>query len=385
MTGKERISTTLDHKEPDKIPYDLSGTTVTAITKNAYQKAMAFRGLSTDYNPEMVDPIQQIITPVEENLVKLGSDTRRVGATRILKFDQNKIVNGNKITIFDFYGCQWNYQPDRDIYYNLISSPLAGYETLTGNLDKLPRPDWTQYIADLEECMNRQVKEVGDYCGIMDRNTAGFTENSLRIRGYDNWFLDTMLDPEGVEGLLEIILEDKIKYWDAVIDWAIKTGNAHKFQVLSECDDLGSQNSTILDPEMLRLMVIPRMKRLFTHVKNRMPHLKVFLHCCGSIRPIIPDLIVAGVDILNPVQFTAKDMELTGLKRDFGKDITFWGGGVDTQSTLNNATPQKVKDEVHRIIDIMAPGGGFVFAPVHNVQEDVPPENFWAMWDALNH
>lgn len=385
MTGKERISTTLDHKEPDKIPYDLSGTTVTAITKNAYQKAMAFRGLSTDYNPEMVDPIQQIITPVEENLVKLGSDTRRVGATRILKFDQNKIVNGNKITIFDFYGCQWNYQPDRDIYYNLISSPLAGYETLTGNLDKLPRPDWTQYIADLEECMNRQVKEVGDYCGIMDRNTAGFTENSLRIRGYDNWFLDTMLDPEGVEGLLEIILEDKIKYWDALIDWAIKTGNTHKFQVLSECDDLGSQNSTILDPDMLRLMVIPRMKRLFTHVKKRLPHLKVFLHCCGSIRPIIPDLIDAGVDILNPVQFTAKDMELIGLKRDFGKDLTFWGGGVDTQSTLNNATPQQVKDEVHRIIDIMAPGGGFVFAPVHNVQEDVPPENFWAMWDALNH
>lgn len=385
MTGKERILATLDHKELDKIPYDLSGTTVTAITKNAYQKAMAFRGLSTDYNPEMVDPIQQIITPVEENLVKLGSDTRRVGATRILQYDKNKIANGNTITIFDFYGCQWNYQPDRDIYFNLVSSPLAAYKTLNENLDKLPRPDWIQYIVDMEECMNRQVKEVGEYCGIMDRNTAGFTENSLRIRGYDNWFLDTMLDPEGVEGLLEIILEDKIKYWDALIDWAIKTGNTHKFQVLSECDDLGSQNSTILDPDMLRLMVIPRMKRLFTHVKKRLPHLKVFLHCCGSIRPIIPDLIDAGVDILNPVQFTAKDMELTGLKRDFGKDLTFWGGGVDTQSTLNNATPQQVKDEVHRIIDIMAPGGGFVFAPVHNVQEDVPPENFWAMWDALNH
>ena len=108
------------------------------------------------------------------------------------------------------------------------------------------------------------------------------------------------------------------------------------------------------------------------------------MHCCGSIRPIIPDLIDAGVDILNPVQFTAKNMELKGLKKDFGKDITFWGGGVDTQSTLNKGTPEQVRDEVKRIIDLMAPGGGFVFAPVHNVQEDVPPENFWAMWDALD-
>jgi uroporphyrinogen decarboxylase len=383
MTGKERIIQSLNHREPDRIPYDLSGTTVTAITKNAYRRAMAYRGLSTDYNPELVDPIQQIITPTEENLVKLGSDTRRVGATRILQYEKNKIVEGDTVTVCDFYGCKWTYQPAKDIYFNLTSSPLAACDSISGHLDKLPRPDWKQYVIDLEECMNRQVKEVGDCCGVMDRNTAGFTENSLRIRGYDNWFIDTVIDPEGVEALLELILEDKINYWDAVIDWAIKTGNEQKFQVLSECDDLGAQQATLLDPEVLRATVIPRMKRLFTHVKQRLPHLNVFLHSCGSIRPIIPDLIDAGVDILNPVQFTARNMELTGLKKDFGKDVTFWGGGVDTQSTLNKATPQQVKDEVHRIIDIMAPGGGFVFAPVHNVQEDVPPENFWAMWEAL--
>jgi len=384
MTGKERVLKSLNHEEPDRIPYDLSGTTVTAITKNAYQRAMAYRGLSTEYNPEMVDPIQQIITPIEENLVKLGSDTRRVGATRILQYEKNKIVNGNIITVYDFYGCRWDYSPEKDIYFNLANSPLSQYDTISGHLDKLFRPNWKPYIADLEECMNRQVKEVNDYCGILDRNIAGFTENSLRIRGYENWFMDTMLDREGVEALLEIILEDKIKYWDAVIDWVVKTGNEQKFQVLAECDDLGSQNTTILEPDVLRAIVIPRMKRLFTHVKKRFPHVKIFLHCCGSIRPIIPDLIDAGVDVLNPVQFTAKDMELKGLKKDFGKDLTFWGGGVDTQSTLNKGTPQQVRDEVRRIIDIMAPGGGFVFTPVHNVQEDVPPENFWAMWDALH-
>ena len=383
MTGKERILKSLNHEEPDRIPYDLSGTTVTAITRNAYQKAMAFRGLSTDYNPELVDPIQQIITPVEENLLKLKSDTRRIGATRILQYEKNRIREGDTIAVYDFYGCKWIYNPDKDLYFNLVSSPLDGYDVLSNHLEKLPRPDWESYTTDLEDCLERQVRMVGDFCGIADRNTAGFTENSLRIRGYESWFLDTLLDPPGVEALFEIILDDKIKYWDAIIDWALRTGNEQKIQVVSEGDDLGAQDTTILEPELLRAIVIPRMKRLFTHVKQRLPHVKIFLHCCGSIRPVIPDLIDAGVDILNPVQFTAKNMELKGLKKDFGNDLTFWGGGVDTQSTLNKGTTQQVRDEVKRIIDLMAPGGGFVFAPVHNVQEDVPPENFWAMWESL--
>ena len=384
MTGRERVLKSLNHEEPDHIPYDLSGTTVTAITKNAYQKAMAFRGLSPDYNLELVDPIQQIITPTEENLLKLKSDTRRIGATRILQYEKNKIMEGDTIAVYDFYGCKWVFQPATDLYFNLVSSPLGSCGNISDHLDLLPRPQWDTYIANLEDCLNRQIGMVGDFCGIADRNTAGFTENSLRIRGYENWFLDTLIDTEGVEALMDIILEDKTKYWDAVIDWLLKTGNAHKIQVISEGDDLGTQNSTVLEAGVLRTMIIPRMKCYFTHIKKRLPHVKIFLHSCGSIRPIIPDLIDAGVDILNPVQFTARDMELKGLKRDFGNDLTFWGGGVDTQSTLNNGTPQQVNDEVKRIIDIMAPGGGFVFAPVHNVQEDVPPENFWAMWDTLD-
>ena len=383
MTGKERILKSLNHEEPDRVPYDLSGTTVTAITLNAYQKAMTFKGLSTDYNSELVDPIQQIITPIEENLLKLKSDTRRMGATRIFQYEKNKILEGDTIAVYDFYGCKWIYNSGKDLYFNLVSSPLDGCDNLSDHLEKLPRPDWDSYIIELEDCLDRQVRMVGDYCGVADRNTAGFTENSLRIRGYENWFLDTLVDPEGVEALLELILEDKLKYWDAIIDWALRTGNEQKIQVVSECDDLGAQDATILEPELLRAFVITRMKRLFTHIKRRLPHVKIFLHCCGAIRPIIPDLIDAGVDILNPVQFTAKNMELKGLKKDFGKDITFWGGGVDTQSTLNKGTPQQVTDEVKRIIDLMAPGGGFVFAPVHNIQEDVPPENFWAMWEGL--
>lgn len=383
MNSRERIETTLNHKEPDRIPYDLAGTTVTAITKNAYIRAMELRGLSTEIGNDEIDPIQQIVTPSDENLLILKSDTRRLGAQRITDYRNAKKITGSLIEVTDFYGCNWKFNQGNDLYFHLMFSPLERAESLSGSLHLLPKPDWDNLISILRHNLNEQIVKVDNFCGIADRNTAGFTENSLRIRGYENWFMDTMVDIEGVERLFDIILEDKLRYWDAIIDWAIETGNEKKITVISECDDLGSQATTIIDPSQLRLMVIPRFKTLFTHVKKRLPHVKTFMHSCGAIREIIPDLIEAGLDILNPVQFTAAGMDLKGLKHDFGNALTFWGGGVDTQSTLNNGTPQQVADEVKRIIDILAPGGGFVFAPVHNIQDDVSPENFWAMWDTL--
>ncbi|MBP1667483.1 MAG: hypothetical protein H6Q23_2343 [Bacteroidetes bacterium] len=156
-----------------------------------------------------------------------------------------------------------------------------------------------------------------------------------------------------------------------------------RISVISECDDLGTQTSTLLEPDYLRKTVIPRFGKLWSHIKSRLPEVKIFMHTCGSVRALLPDLIDAGLDIYNPVQFTAANMDLKELKRDFGKDLVFWGGGVNTQSTLKDGTPQQVSDEVKKIIDILAPGGGFVFTTIHNIQEDVPPENFWAMWDTL--
>ncbi len=384
MTGKERIKKALSHCEADRVPYDLSGTTVTAITKNAYINAMQEKGLGTEYQPDEVDPISQIVVPVEENLVRLGSDTRRIGAMRIPDYQQKKIVYPNGvIMVTDFYGCNWELDPAKDLYFNQVSYPLKNFDSVSDGLGSLPRPDWDTYFDTLHKDLDRQFKYVGDFCCIADRNTAGFTENSLRIRGYEEWYLDTMTDTSGVDRLLNIILEDKLRYWDELIDWAVNKGVADRIQVISECDDLGSQSSTIIDPESLRLLVIPKLKTLFQHVKKRLPHVKVFMHSCGAIREILPDLIDAGLDILNPVQFKASGMDLKGLKKDFGDVLTFWGGGVDTQSTLNNGTSVAVRDEVRRILDIMAPGGGFVFAPVHNIQDDVSPDNFWAMWETL--
>ncbi len=383
MTGKERVTKALNFEEADRIPYDLAGTTVTAITKNAYVGAMQARGLSTEYEYEEVDPISQIITPVEENLVALRSDTRRIGSMRIPEYHSRKRVDGKSTMVTDYYGCDWELVGGHDLYFNQKSYPLEGYASMSEGLPHLPRPDWQDYTRILRKDLDIQIQKVGDFCGLADRNTAGFTENSVRIRGYENWYMDTVMDYQGVDRLIQTILEDKLKYWDEVINWAIEKGHEKKIQVISECDDLGTQTSTIIDPQALRELVIPKLKILFSHVKRRLPHVKTFLHSCGSIWELLPDLIDAGLDILNPVQFTAANMDLVSLKKEFGRDLTFWGGGVDTQSTLNNGTPEAVSDEVKRILDILAPGGGFVFAPVHNIQDDVSPENFWAMWDTL--
>ena len=227
--------------------------------------------------------------------------------------------------------------------------------------------------------LSEQIRNISDSGVIVDRNCAGLTEMSLRIRGYEKWYLDTVMDPAGVEQLLDVVLGYKLQYWDLVIDWLLENNMQSRISVAAECDDLGTQISTLLEPEYLRKTVIPRFAELWSHIKKRLPGIKIFMHTCGSVRVLLPDLIEAGLDIYNPVQFTAANMDLKELKRDFGKDLVFWGGGVNTQSTLKTGSPQQVSDEVKKIIDILAPGGGFVFTTVHNIQEDVPPENFWAM------
>ena len=369
--------------EPDRVPYDLGGTTVTAITYNAYKHAMRFKDFSFEHKQPIIDPIQQIVTPVEENLIKLNIDTRRIGALRIPDYQPKKKLRGVFERVTDFYGCDWKREPDKDLYFNQVSYPLEKYSVLSESVQHIPIPDWTTYSKMLHQDLNIQLKSISGYCCIADRNTAGFTENSLRIRGYEKWFMDTILDGKGVELLLDRILEDKIRYWDILIDWAYARKCQDQIDIISECDDLGSQSSTIISPEDLRKMVIPRIKELFSHIRKRLPGVKFFFHSCGAIRELIPDLIDAGIDILNPVQYTANGMELKGLKKDFGEDLVFWGGGIDTQTILNSGTPEMIRDTIKENLDIMAPGGGFVFAPVHNIQDDVSPENFWAMWEAL--
>ena len=153
--------------------------------------------------------------------------------------------------------------------------------------------------------------------------------------------------------------------------------------VISHADDYGTQVSQIISPRMFRQQIKPRWKIVFDRVRSLAPNARRFFHSCGNVRPLIPDFVEIGVEILNPVHIRATGMEPAALKRDFGDVLSFWGGAVDTQGVLPYGTPQEVRDDVRRNIDALAPGGGYVFNTVHNIQADVPVENLIAMYETL--
>jgi len=153
--------------------------------------------------------------------------------------------------------------------------------------------------------------------------------------------------------------------------------------VVVEADDYGTQQSMLVSPEMYRRLFKPLQAELFAVIRKRLADGFIFFHSCGNVRQLIPDFIEIGVDILNPVHVRAAGMEPAALKRDFGRDICFWGGGVDTQGVLPSGSPEQVREDVKRNVAALAPGGGYVFNTVHNIQADVPPENVMAMWEAF--
>lgn len=206
----------------------------------------------------------------------------------------------------------------------------------------------------------------------------GFLQTGALIEGYEDFFVDLAVDPAKANYVLDHVLELKLDYWDLLLSEVEKT-----VHVVRELDDLGAQQGLLISLDMYRKYIRPRQKVLFDFIKQKAPQVKIMFHSCGSVYDIIGDIGDMGVDTLNPVQVSAANMDTARLKAEFGDDITFWGGGVDTQEILPRGTPQQVRDEVKRRIDDLAPGGGFVFATVHCIEDDVPPENVMAMWETI--
>jgi uroporphyrinogen decarboxylase len=194
----------------------------------------------------------------------------------------------------------------------------------------------------------------------------------------DNFLVDLLASPAEVESLLDVLVERHL----AILE-KICTAVGDIVDIVRFGDDLGTDQGTIMSPKTYRSLFKPRQKILCDYVKKH-SQMRILLHSDGAISKIIPDLIEVGFDILNPIQMTAKEMEPERLKQDFGKDIAFWGGGCDTRYVLNAGTPEQVKSHVRKNIEILAPGGGFIFATVHNILSDVPPENVLAMFEAVD-
>jgi uroporphyrinogen decarboxylase len=195
------------------------------------------------------------------------------------------------------------------------------------------------------------------------------------MRGFEQYYVDLALNQDYVALMLDRLLEWKCVFWKHALE---QIGDL--VDIVVEADDLGGQTSPLMSPKTYRSLIQPRHKRLFSFIKTQAP-VKLFYHTCGAVRAFIPDLIDAGVDILNPVQISSPGMDLVELKHEFGRDLVFWGGGVDTQRVLGTATLEEIRQHVKRNIEALAPGGGFVFATVHDIQANVPPENIMAMWE----
>ncbi|MBM3238077.1 hypothetical protein FJZ31_17435 [Candidatus Poribacteria bacterium] len=274
-------------------------------------------------------------------------------------------------------------------YFDLFEHPLKKAET-SEDIAKYPWPNPTdpaRFEGLEDEALNlrpppQPPRTQGGKTGvavILGGICAGMLEVSLWMRGFENFYTDLLVNKPVAEAMLDKILEMKLKYWGTILP-KVKDN----VDIAMEGDDLGMQNSLLVSPDIYRTLIKPRQRQLFSFIKQQAP-VHIFFHTCGSVYEIIPDLIEVGVDILNPIQVSAARMDTKQLKKEFGRDVVFWGGGVDTQRILPCGSPQEVRDEVKRRIEDLAPGGGFVFNTVHNIQADVPPQNIIAMWEMLRN
>jgi uroporphyrinogen decarboxylase len=379
MNSRERILKSINHEEPDRVPFDLAGSTWTGITNTAYQNLRNHLGLNSA-EPVWSDVIQQIVIPSEEILTELKVDTRGVFPLTSHNWDvYSKLKDvGNYFEYFDEWGFTHHF-PKSGYWFSLVKHSMDNVDfDSEGIIENYPWPDAgnKQRFAGMRE---KAIQFRNQDKIVMTKGLcAGMFEMHQRVRGMENAMLDPFMFPVNSDKLVGKLADLKIEFWDSLLD---EIGDV--IDIAGEGDDYGTQQSQLISPDQFREYYKPHFVRVLSFIKEKAPNVKLLFHSCGNVRPVIPDFIEMGVDLLNPVHITATGMEPHQLKKDFGKDIVFWGGGVDTQHVLPNGTPEQVKEDVKRNIEALAPGGGFVFATVHNIQAEVPPQNMMAMIEAL--
>ena len=374
-TSRERVQAALDHREPDRIPRDLAGTRYSSMHANAYRAFRSLVGLP-EREPIVVDLSQGLARIDDDLLDLLGVDVRGVGPRTPDAWRREIVRDGAYERFTDEWGVQRSRPVDGGLYFEATSAPLAG-EIDDADIAAFPWPDPVDpgRFRGLADDARRYARDEGRavVCGSV---CAGITEMLFRLRGYEDAYLDLAAEPERARAVMERVLALKLAWWERALD---ELGD--DVDVVAEADDLGAQHALLFSPETYRTLVKPLHRELFAFLHAR-TRAKVFLHSCGAIRELLPDLVEIGVEIINPIQVSAAGMETAGLKRDFGADLVFWGGAVDSQGTLGRASAADVEAEARRRIGDLAPGGGFVFASVHNIQANVPPENIAALWRA---
>ncbi|MBI5688674.1 MAG: methyltransferase [Verrucomicrobia bacterium] len=406
--SRDRILAAIDHREPDRVPIDLGATPSSGISAIAYGRLKRHLGLTAGQT-RVYDVVQQLAEPEEEILDCLHVDALDVGRTF-----NTRAEDWYPVTLFDGSSAlypRW-FQPQR--------TPEGGWRALAPDgvelavqlkdmnfFDQTCFPWLDDYPADLGDlpAAMRRVHWAAlahspwdhaaepDFWDELRARTLALRQRSDRalmivvgcnlfewgtfLRRIDGFLMDLIAEPAQVERLLDALLA---LHLDTLARVCAAVGD-----LVDLCrfgDDLGTDTGPFMSPEFYRRYFKPRHTQLcaFVHRHSRM---RTFLHSCGSIHALLPDLIEAGFEVINPVQTACRDMEPARLKREFGRDITFWGGGADTRHVLNHGTPADVRRDVLARLEVFAPGGGYVFNPIHNLLPDVPPANIVAMFAAV--
>ena len=392
MNSRERVRAALDHRQPDRVPIDLGGSIVTGINAMGYARLKRHLGLP---GPVRVTNVILLLAEVEEELREpWGVDVLPVpryfaapGVPLAGRWREHPLPDGTPALFPQGFAPRlradgaWELLEDGQAASVLSPGsgsfvparfPLAG--ATLGELEAWQPPRITAEELEFLHRTARRLHADTDKALFGWFNGSIF-EQSQFLCGWDEFLVRLAVDPPFADRLLEKLAEvavaDLRLYLQAVGPY---------LEVVGFGDDFGMQGGLQLSPAMFRERVKPHLARIYT-AAHAGSQAKVFLHSCGSVVELIEDFIQIGVDILNPVQTSAAGMEPQRLKREFGERIVFWGGGADVQRVLPLGTPAEVRRDVRRRLEILAPGGGFVFAPIHNLQADVPPENVAAMYE----
>ena len=373
MNSRERLEIALSHQEPDRVPIDLGGL-VTGITTGANNSLKTYLGIESD--DPVVDRVQQLAKPCDAILDRLHVDDRYLFVSASRDWQDIELPDD---TYMDEFGVQRKaaYRQDGHLlYYDFVAHPLSDIQSVA-DLAQYKWPDPHDPVRwEGLEATARDLFESSNYALIVNLIGSIF-EFSWYLRGYVNSMQDLLLNPNLAGALLDAMLE----FQSALLD-ELLTRVGDYVSVVMTGSDLGTQHGPAMSLDVYRSIVWPRYKRLWDLIKSK-TDAKIFYHTCGSVIPFIPLLIEGGVDAIHPVQPKANGMgDRAQLKREFGSDVTFWGG-FDQQEVLPFGTPEQVRDEAKKLLDDFMPGGGFVFAAGHNIQADVPPENVLALFDTV--
>ena len=408
MTSRERILSAIAHREPDRVPVDFGSTPSSGISAIAYGKLLRHLGYD-DLPVRVYDVVQQLAEPDERLLDLFGIDVIDVGRafnTDPSRWHPTVLADGTEAqypvwfnpeqledTSWKAYDKTGRYiarMPAGGTFFDQVYFPYfdgypSDYRDLPAAMESaiwaaFPTAPWDRAgekdfwptlrkkCIELKETTDRALL-IGAGCNLFEWGTF--------LRRMDNFLMDLVVQPDEVERLLDALMEVHLQTLEKICHWVGDVVDIVRFG-----DDLGTQQGPFMDPDIYRRLFKPRHTRLAKYV-HKHSSMHTYLHSCGSIYRMIPDLIEAGIEILNPVQTNATDMDPTRLKKEFGDDITFWGGGIETAYVLNNGTPEEVRKMVLERLEIFSPGGGYVFNTVHNILPEVPPENIVAMFNAI--